>query len=160
MSFTSQLKGFTDKTQKNGDKIFRGSLFGLFGRAVKRTPVGNPENWVYFDKTKGRYVDYISARGYTEGYRGGTLRGNWQASIGSPSRGIVAGEDKSGAATIAKIALISSTAKLGDTAYLVNNLPYAKKIEEGGSTQAPEGMVRVSVLEFDRIVKKQARAVK
>tara|TARA_R110000868_G_scaffold192553_2_gene437119 strand:+ start:113 stop:595 length:483 start_codon:yes stop_codon:yes gene_type:complete len=160
MSFSSQLKSFTDKTERNGDKVFRGSLISLFSRATKRTPVGNPENWVYFDKSTGRYVDYISARGNPEGYIGGSLRGNWQASIGSPARGVVSGVDKTGAATIAKIAMVATTAKLGNTAYLVNNLPYAKKIEEGGSTQAPEGMVRVSVSEFDRIVKKQARGVK
>ena len=160
MSFESQLKAFTDKTERNGDKVIRGTILSLFSKVVKRTPVGNPENWVYLDKSSGQYVDYISARGYPEGYIGGSLRGNWQPSMNSPAQGVVSGVDKSGAATITKIAMIASTAKLGKDAYLVNNLPYAKKIEEGGSTQAPEGMVKVSVLEFDRIVKKQARAVK
>lgn len=32
--------------------------------------------------------------------------------------------------------------KLGDTAYLVNNLPYAVPLEYGHSSQAPAGMVR------------------
>ena len=29
--------------------------------------------------------------------------------------------------------------------YLTNNLPYANKMEYGGSAQAPQGMVRINI---------------
>ena len=48
--------------------------------------------------------------------------------------------------------------KLGDTAYLVNNLPYAVPLEYGHSSQAPAGMVRVTIAEFQQIVEAAVRA--
>jgi len=45
-----------------------------------------------------------------------------------------------------------SKAKLGDSVYLVNNLPYAQKIEGGSSKQAPVGMVKVTVAEYQKII--------
>jgi hypothetical protein len=160
MSFTKELEAFTLKIESNSDKVFRGTLLSLFSKVIKRTPVGNPENWVYFDKSKGMYVDYISARGYPEGYIGGRLRGNWQASLSAPSQGVVADQDKTGAKTIAKVAFVTSQAKMDQDVFLVNNLPYAVPVENGSSTQAPEGMVAVTVAEFQREVDKQARQLK
>ena len=60
MSFTSQLKAFTDKTEKNGDKIFRGTCISLFTNIVKRTPVDT-----------------------------GRLRGNWPTDVNKPKAGEV-----------------------------------------------------------------------
>ena len=40
----------------------------------------------------------------------------------------------------------------GQMAYIINNLPYAIPLEFGHSTQAPGGMVRVTVARFQRIV--------
>ncbi len=41
---------------------------------------------------------------------------------------------------------------LGKTVLISNNMPYAKRIEDGYSQQAPSGMVKVTVNEFDSIV--------
>ena len=62
--------------------------------------------------------------------------------------------DKDGSATIAAHGSVISSAKAGDVIYLVNNLPYAKRIEEGWSRQAPIGVVGLTVLEFQKIVDK------
>lgn len=41
--------------------------------------------------------------------------------------------------------------KLGDTLYLTNNLPYAKRIEfDGWSAKAPAGMVRKNILRWSK----------
>ena len=40
----------------------------------------------------------------------------------------------------------------GDTIVISNNLPYAVRVENGWSQQAPEGMMKVSVLEFEQII--------
>lgn len=40
---------------------------------------------------------------------------------------------------------------------LINETPYAQRVEQGWSTQAPAGMLRVSLLEWPQIVQKAAR---
>ena len=52
--------------------------------------------------------------------------------------------------------------KLGDHVFIVNNMPYAKRIEFDGwsKEKAPQGMVRITVLEFSKIVKRNAAKAK
>lgn len=75
----------------------------------------------------------------------GRLRKSWQPTINSPS---VSLKKANGDAIITKV----SQAKLGDSIFLINNLPYAQKIEAGSSNQAPAGMVRVTVAEYQKII--------
>ena len=84
----------------------------------------------------------------------GRLRGNWQASQESPTSGTTADVDKGGGATIAKA--VRKIGGAGSVNYLVNNLDYAEKIEFGGSSQAPRGMVRINHARILRIVKQVA----
>jgi hypothetical protein len=42
----------------------------------------------------------------------------------------------------------------GGVVYLANGLPYATALEHGHSTQAPQGMVRLSALEFSDYVQR------
>lgn len=131
MSFSSDLKKFADKTERNAEKVFRGTALSIFSHVIKRTPVDT-----------------------------GRLRGNWQANINRPAQGTTSINDKTGSQAISSAATESMQAKLGDSIYLVNNLPYAKVIEDGSSKQAPQGMVKVTVAEFTREVEKQARLLK
>ena len=50
----------------------------------------------------------------------------------------------------------------GHTYYLVNNLPYAKALEQGHSQQAPGpgGVVFITVLEYEQIVRKALEGLK
>ena len=85
----------------------------------------------------------------------GRLRGNWQTDVNRKKETVI---ERSGAdAAINEVVLEASQANLGDSIYLTNNLPYAKVIEGGSSTQAPSGMVKVTALEFEREIKKQSR---
>ena len=136
MSFNLDLKNFTNKAEKNSEKIFRGTAISLFGRIIKRTPVDS-----------------------------GRLKGNWQVDVNQPATGNVENIDAtpvkamSGGSAI-KIQAGIGKPSLSDTIYMVNNLPYAKTIEGGSSTQAPSGMVAVSLTEFKRVLKEEAAKVK
>ena len=85
----------------------------------------------------------------------GRFRSNWQPAIGAAASGGLDDEDKSGAKTKAKIRQSVSGAKVGDKIFLVNNLPYAQRLESGSwSTQAPRGMVRLAVQRAQPIANK------
>jgi len=87
----------------------------------------------------------------------GRLRGNWQTELNSLASGEVT---TTPAAAIARNKGVIGKAKIADSIYLVNNLPYAPVVERGSSKQAPAGMVRVTINAFKRIVQKNARRAK
>ena len=67
--------------------------------------------------------------------------------------------DKSGQATIAAMqeTITNEWDPLtGEIAALSNNLPYIKKLEDGSSTQAPNGMVKITVAELGGIAQEAA----
>lgn len=114
MSFSSDIANYAKKTGLGIDKAVVAICADLSMAIIKDTPV---------DK--------------------GTLRGNWYASIGSPS----SSKDDDRRANEA-IADTQSTAQKasGTVFYLTNNLAYAHRIEyENWSKKAPTGMVRRNV---------------
>lgn len=137
MSFSMQIAEFIAKTKANQDLVVRAITMKIDNKLVQRSPVGDATYW----KNKP-----------PPGYTGGRFRANWQLSIGSPTAGVLDLIDKDGSATIAAHGSVISTAKAGDVIYLVNNLPYARRIEEGWSRQAPVGLVALTVLEFQKVV--------
>ena len=95
----------------------------------------------------------------------GRLRGNWQIAIDRRPQGIV--DRKANAAMTEAKAVIQQFEE--GSIWIVNNLPYAASIEfglygdgpktSGGfSRQAPRGMLRVSLTEFDSALRKAVRA--
>lgn len=92
-----------------------------------------------------------------QGYVGGRFRGNWQFSIDSPATDELDRIDPSGNETIAQLKAQVEALTIGQTAYIVNNLAYAVPLEYGHSTQAPAGMVRVTLANFQRIVDEAIR---
>lgn len=153
MSFSLDVSKMVSNVENGMLKTMRGTLLGVSGRTIKRTPVGNPEIWLYFDKSKNTYVDYISALGYPRGYVGGRLRAAWQATINTelvgPAPQLI---DSNGGKTISKVSKILGQMKIGDTFRLTNPLPYAYSIEFGGSDQAPQGMLRLSIAETQQVL--------
>jgi hypothetical protein len=101
------------------EKMVRGTVIGCASRIVKRTPVDE-----------------------------GTLRGNWQPSIGQPAYTDITRQDRAGEAVAADIAREGQRLNIGSVFYMANNLPYAARIEfDAWSQQAPAGMMRIEVLE-------------
>jgi hypothetical protein len=74
--------------------------------------------------------------------------------------GELTGIDPTGNATIQRfIASVKESGAAGKVHYLTNNLPYAYRLEYGWSRQAPNGMVGVTVVEFQSIVNAAAKDV-
>jgi hypothetical protein len=95
-----------------------------------------------------------------KGYVGGRFRSNWQTMIGAMPSGTLDSVDPSGQAAIARGAAVIEATTVGPAIFIVNNLPYAHRLEfDSWSKQAPAGMVRVTVAEFNSIVEQQARAL-
>ena len=85
-------------------------------------------------------------------YVGGRFRANWHLSIDVIENVTFDEVDPGGQETIAALVSAVSDFTAGQTAYLINNLPYAIPLEFGHSTQAPAGMVRITVARFQQIV--------
>lgn len=132
MSFGSDINKFKKKTEKAALMVFRGTCLDLFGRIVKRTPVGNPGEWI------GEAP---------QGYVGGRARSNWQFAINTVNTSTT---DATGGSDRPK----TTTLRVGDSVYITNNLPYILPLEHGWSAQAPAGMVKVTVSEFKNIVRR------
>lgn len=109
--------------------------------------------------TKTERVQNFAVNGMVagQGYVGGRFRGNWQFSIDSPATEELDRIDPSGSEAITALITQVQALTIGQTAYIVNNLPYAIPLEYGHSTQAPAGMVRVTLANFQRIVDEAIR---
>lgn len=69
----------------------------------------------------------------------GRARSNWIASLNAPSVAMVEpGQKPDTGAAVASF-------KVTDTAYIANNLPYIRRLNEGHSQQAPAGFVEMAV---------------
>lgn len=155
MTFSVDVKKFADQAKVSIAEAKQYAALKIFAAVVYATPVGNPSIWLYKHPTRG-YIDYLSFKDPPAGYVGGRLRGNWQASIGSPITTQIERIDKVGDAVNEAISKIVNVSFGDETIWLTNNLPYAMRVEEGWSTQAPTGMVRVSILGWEDAVKEAA----
>lgn len=137
MTFALDLQKFAAKAGARADAVVAGVTAEIIAKVDLRSPVGDPTKW----KNKP-----------PAGYVGGRFRGNWQLGIGTIPAGVLNKVDPSGRGTVtANIAEIPRDAA-GRVYFLVNNLPYSRRLEEGHSTQAPAGIVGLTVIEFQGIV--------
>ena len=83
----------------------------------------------------------------------GRFRANWNCSIGSPDKSTSAETDKSGAGSIGRVrSEVTKYTLDGRSIFLANSLPYAERLENGWSDQAPQGMVRLSIVEINNAI--------
>lgn len=94
-----------------------------------------------------------------KGYVGGHFRANWQFGTTPPTEELDAIDPKGDDTVDALKSAIADTGAGGVT-YLVNNCKYAIPLEYGHSTQAPQGMVRLTLAEFDIFLKRAAERLK
>ncbi|WP_434676225.1 hypothetical protein [Pseudomonas sp. D3-10] len=125
------------------------------------TKSGNLKRGVKYAKplTKTEREQNFNVNGLVAGkdYVGGRFRGNWQFSIDAPADGVLDTIDPSGRMSLALLRGQVTSLTAGQTAYIVNNLPYGIPLEYGHSTQAPNGMVRVTLARFQQIVDEAVR---
>lgn len=139
MSFANDIRKFADKAQIGYNEAVGGALLGLSRSVILMTPVDE-----------------------------GRARGNWYASLSSYPTTTNQRTDPN----FQQIEFITDNAA-GSVFFLTNNLPYIGKLEFGGypnpsegsktvngfSTQAPSGMVRVSIENFDQMLKRSASEI-
>lgn len=87
----------------------------------------------------------------------GLFKGNWQLTIDAPSNHSIDRHDKEGSETISALIAAANSLEPGQTAWLVNNLIYSIPLEYGHSQQAPAGVVRITVAQFQKIVREAAQ---
>ena len=120
--FARDVRAFTGATSRELEAIVRKIALEMFSRIILRSPVDT-----------------------------GRFRANWQVAIGSVPTGTLELEDKTGTATISKVQAATLSLNAGERITFVNNLPYAQRLEDGYSTQAPRGMVMLTVQDFQRV---------
>lgn len=100
---------------------------------VDRSPVGNPELW---------------KSDPPPGYVGGHFRGNWFVTVGPAGNETREGVDPDGMRTRAEGRAVIAAAPPFSQITIYNAVPYAMSLEHGHSTQAPQGVVTVTVAEI------------
>lgn len=154
MSFEKDLARFVEKAEHASEETIRAASMEMFADIIARTPVGNIDLWE--NVKEWRQVEGNSGRPpWLEGYIGGTARGNWQTAVGSRPGGELPRRSPELAKGEALLATANFT--LADTIYFANNLPYIRRLEEGTSTQAPRGMVGVTLDSFREKINSNAR---
>jgi len=178
--FGVDVRNWVNETNAKADNIVRAIAIEITSRIVFKSPVGNPELWaanaraVYGRETHNLFVDQINATlapgekkvrrlgkqklksmyklRAGKDYVGGRFRANWQLTIGTAASGNIDAVDANGGKTITAAVEALQDFESGPTIFIVNNLPYGARLEyEGWSRQAPAGMVRVTVAEFNEI---------
>jgi hypothetical protein len=155
MSFSLDLAAFAKNTNEKADAAIRGIVQAVDEAIVEKTPVGDPKLWVVNQgRAKG---DLIKPKGYV----GGRLRANWQYGLNVEPEGEIdvannyVGYDDAKTTVSREMNKLEVGQGCGNIHYLANNLPYAERVESGTwSTQAPAGMVGITVIEFQSIVRR------
>ncbi len=172
-SFMASINAFIEKGKRNQELVVQKAGIKILNRLVTMSPVGNPELWkvnqtaksyndAVFDaneelkkdsanltktgrlKKRARVTDSMDVKA-PAGYTGGRFRGNWQVGLDVQPDGETGRIDKSGNMTMAVGNYMLEQFKVGTKAiYFTNNVPYAYRLEFGHSSQAPNGMIRIT----------------
>lgn len=145
--FALDIAAWVAKAKDNTDKVVRGVLQEVGDELLLRSPVGDREKWAI---NAGRKA--AGLRLLPPGYVGGRFKGNWQMGVDEPMTGTLPDIDPSGTASRARMLAAIPPQAAGKRYYITNNLPYARRLEEGWSKQAPSGMVALTVVRYQAIV--------
>lgn len=143
-TFTADIRRFCERAGANADTVVRKVVIDLGTAIIERTPVGDPLTWKHPAPA---------------GYVGGRARGSWTYGFGTVPPGANQ-VDGSGAASMARITSGVGSHDARGVHYIINSVPYMRRLEfEGWSTQAPAGMVRITIEEFQQFVADACREV-
>lgn len=138
------LKKFKEDQQialNTSAKVLNSTVSDLYKKIVERTPVGNPSLW-----------NWPAPRDYNPG----TLKESWNISFNNVQRN-VAGQFASTAQILGNNGLSFKLGDKGQQVVVISNpQPYAQRVETGWSTQAPQGMMRVSIAEYTSMLNQNA----
>ncbi len=140
---TINIKEYLDSFSKNvgkisvsANRILSEAADEFKKRVEDRTPVGNPALWAW---------------PAPKDYEPGTLKASWQISKTSSAQG-AGGRFVSDNSILSLHGLLAKVNFNTTYATIYNQQPYAQRVEDGWSTQAPNGMMKITVKEFPQIV--------
>lgn len=177
--FVRSLNNAVFEMQAQTDEVVRIVMIKLLEGVVMRSAVGNPDVWavnqtaVSYNKEVAEYNAQFKPRSRKRvkdgmdivkpvGYVGGRYRGNWQVMFNSTTSKETGRIDASGADTLNAGKALLNGYKAEDTykIWIVNNVPYAMKLEFGHSKQQPTGNARIAINDFPRILEETVNEVK
>ena len=138
--FSQEIDRFVAQIPGKANLVKRRIALQVLTGVVMQTPVGKKELWAINVERAAKGLKPIPP-----GYVGGRARGNWQTTISSPATGTLARKDKTGSAAINAGNSTIGAAQPGQDIWISNNLPYIERLEDGHSTQAPNGMVALTL---------------
>jgi hypothetical protein len=130
MGFGEQLYQFARKTNLRAETVFRKCGLSIAASLIQKSPVDT-----------------------------GRFRANWMLGIGSENTAVMEITDPDGNQTLQTITAQINEVKIGNVIYITNSLPYAIPLEFGWSKQAPNGMVRLTVAEWQSHVGKAVQGL-
>lgn len=129
MTFEKEWEHAKKVVMVASEKVIRGAALDIFSSIIKASPVDT-----------------------------GRFRGNWQTTLSSPAQGELDTTDKNGQATLSKSeAVIAKYNLRAKSVFLTNNLPYADRLANGWSQQAPSGWIDSIISKFQSAVEKAAK---
>ena len=131
MGFAEDLKKICDRAGDKAELVVRRAALDIGGQLIDRSPVDT-----------------------------GRFKNNWQTGIGGMNKSTNAAADLAGAGAQARLAAQVSAWKPGQSIFVSNSLVYAYRLETGWSKQAPAGIVRLTVQNFEQAVAKAAKGLK
>lgn len=138
MSFLDQIIQITVNAQVKIAKAVEGVRVGVAESVINKTPLDT-----------------------------GFARGNWQSNIGNPIKSEVTRFDREagfaptgGDGIAVREAKEVASKDIDKDFYITNNAEYIMNLEFGGSDQAPNGMVRITVADFHNIVDEVVKGLK
>lgn len=124
MSLASDLRRIRDRRNGDIERVAQDALLVLGQRIVTNTPV-----------------------------RDGAAKGNWLSAYGSADTSADESKrDTAGAGSIGRLRISLNGFQAGTEFFFTNSLPYAKRLENGWSQQAPSGMVKTNIADWQGIV--------
>jgi hypothetical protein len=138
MTFALDLQKFAAKAGKRADDAVANIVVRVATELDKRSPVGDATYW---------------QNPAPRGYIGGHFRANWQLGVGVMPRGERAGVDPNGTVALPGIIAEIPAQASGKVYFLANTAPYANRLENGWSRQAPAGLVGLTATMFQQIVR-------
>ena len=131
-SFMLDLQKFREKTGEKADALVGKVVIEVAAELDRRSPVGDASYWQH---------------PAPKGYVGGRFRGSWNLGVEALPANIET-IDPSGGNTQGRILAAIPEQASGKLYYLVNATPYGLPIEQGWSRQAPQGVVGLTVIDW------------
>lgn len=188
--FLAAIQLFMDSSKQEMDQVVRRTGIKILAQLVEMSPVGQPDIWQVNQTAtayntavrehnaalrddpanltksgrlkRGLRVNDSMDIKKPEGYVGGRFKNNWYVGFDSQPTQSNDTPDASGQGSNSRGMAVLEVFRVGQVSsiYFTNNMPYARALEEGHSTQAPGGMVRVTALDAAQLFREAMSEVR